>query len=755
MNESIQVAVEQSLDNPTTYILSEQGDWHEDEIRFLRLLMTKDMNILDYGLDHDLYALSAAKTVSSSGKVVYISPSDNQENTQLSVQLNAFSESFKITETPNSEDTNQNFDFMRFSRNTNHLISECSNAIKTHLPIIMTEAIFNDDSDLIWLGQLGYNLYRLRPSHNFLVPLGDDFLFPDFNKQVFLIPNNEIDTLYDKGLLVKNLNTPKPVNNTCTAGLDWITKRSYVTEQQIELYKQVYRPGISENSDKMLNIFNTYALSHDNSLTPDERYGHLCATHTSLKSISNLDDSVHLLSTYARLCFEFGQREETLNTLTKLWDTVLNNGFCPTSLFLLPIAKHEHIKQPILVSDWLCVQTIEQAFFTQYPSSFFDTSGELESLINSLKQINQESEILNDMLKLSYKRQNKLFLEQDSINPFSLENMPVHFPQSLAPVSDLKVTICVATYNRCKLLIRTIDSVLNQTYTNFELLICDDSSTDETEEYCRSMSKLDNRIRYHRNTENVGMVDNYVQMYKMIETELFVVCSDDDFLFPRHLERTVDAFDKQPGLGMTFGQTACGNVDNTSQVSVIPANLSEDGIVDPKQMLLDSITGNNICWTSALIRKSAVNTMAEYGKNNLSLTFEDVFIKEGDYFFVLLMLVTAPAAFVNVPASYFSVDGSSYSSTQLGGGWGIEIRLRTIYYLHKLYEKNFGTDNIEKQKIHEMNEMIKNTLSQAVDNLSTDDREKHSNKVTELVSMIAELEQSTAATEIVNENNLA
>ena len=755
MNENIQVAVAQSLDNPTTYVLTEQGDWHEEEIRFLRLLITKDMNVFDYGLDHDLYALSAAKNVSSNGKVVYITPNDNQENTKLSIQLNSFSDYFEVTETPDADKAHQDFDFMRFSRNTNHLISHFSDTIKSHLPVIMTEAVFNDDSDLIWLGQLGYNLYRLRPSHNFIVPLGDDFLFPEFNKQVFLIPNNKMDILHNKGLLVKKLSIPKSIDNSGTAGLDWLAKLSYVTEQQINLLKQIYQPGLSENSDKMLDIFNTYALSHDTTLTPDERYGYLCATHSSLKAIANIDDSPHLLSTHARISFEFGEREQALNSLTKLWDTILQNGFCPTSLFLLPSEKYENVKQPILISDWLCIQTIEQAFFTQYPSAYFDTSGELESLINSLKQINQKSETLTNMLKLSYKRHNKTFLEEVSTSTFSIENMPKYMPPPLEPVTNLKVTVCVATYNRCKLLIRTIDSVLNQSYTNFELLICDDSSTDETEEYCRSMSKLDNRIKYRRNNKNLGMVENYVQMYNKVETELFVVCSDDDFLFPRHLERTVDAFYKQPGLGMAFGQTACGNVDNTSQVSVIPTNLSSDGIVDPKQMLLDSITGNNICWTSALIRKSAVETMADYGKSNLSLNFEDVFIKEGDYFFVLLMLVTAPAAFVNVPASYFSVDGSSYSSTQLGGGWGIEIRLRTIYYLHKLYEKNFGCDDIERQKIHEMNKVIKQTLSQAENNLSSEDREKHSNKVKELKSMIADLEQSTTLTENANENDLA
>jgi len=746
MNADIQVITEESLDNVTTYVLREQGDWYEEEIRFLRLLLLEDMSVLDYGLDHDLYALSSAKSVSSNGKVVYLSTNENLEYTQSSVQLNSFNKFFEFIGNDYTETSNQQFDFMRFSRNTNQLISNFSDSIKSHLPIIMTEAIFENDSDLIWLGQLGYNLYRLRPSHNLLIPLGDNFLFPDFNKQVFLIPENKIDVLFDRGFLVKELLPLKTINKENTAGFDWLSKKAYVTEQQINLYQQIYRPGISKNTDRFIQIFNAYALSHDTNLTPDERYGHLCTALSSLKDIKNLDQSPHLLSTYARLSFEFGQYKEALDALTKLWKNIINNGFCPTSLFLLPTEKYEKNNQPILVSDWLGVQTIEQAYFLQFPSSYFDISNEIETLIGNLKDANLSSDFLNNMNQLSCKRKNKLFLNivpHNSTSSFSLSNKPKYTPQIMEPVTSLKVTVCVATYNRCNLLIRTIDSVLNQTYTNFELLICDDTSTDDTETYCTNLALLDHRIKYYRNDNNLGMVANYQKMYDMVETELFVICSDDDFLLPRHLERTVDAFNKQPGLGMVFGQTICGSVNGTGQVSIIPKNLSQDGIVDPKKMLFDSIMGNNICWTSALIRKTAVDRMATYGKDNLEMSFEDIFIKEGDYFFVLLMLVCAPVAFVNVPASYFSVDGSSYSTTQLGGGWGMEIRLRTVYFLHQLYIDNYGDNEEEKNRISEMLVEFDQMYAQIENKLSADEKIEHSKKLNEFQSMIKQLKNLT------------
>ncbi|WP_369791035.1 glycosyltransferase [Rouxiella sp. WC2420] len=66
------------------------------------------------------------------------------------------------------------------------------------------------------------------------------------------------------------------------------------------------------------------------------------------------------------------------------------------------------------------------------------------------------------------------------------------------------VSIYISTCNRVRELKRAISSVLKQDFTNFELLICDDASTDETEEYVNSLIQKDNRIRYFRNRENKG-----------------------------------------------------------------------------------------------------------------------------------------------------------------------------------------------------------------------------------------------------------
>jgi glycosyltransferase involved in cell wall biosynthesis len=68
------------------------------------------------------------------------------------------------------------------------------------------------------------------------------------------------------------------------------------------------------------------------------------------------------------------------------------------------------------------------------------------------------------------------------------------------------ITIAIPTFNRFQLLKSAIDSALNQTYPNIEVLVCDNASTDLTEFMVGQCT--DPRLRYVRHTENVGIVEN-------------------------------------------------------------------------------------------------------------------------------------------------------------------------------------------------------------------------------------------------------
>lgn len=67
-----------------------------------------------------------------------------------------------------------------------------------------------------------------------------------------------------------------------------------------------------------------------------------------------------------------------------------------------------------------------------------------------------------------------------------------------------KISVYITTHNREKKIIRAVNSVLNQTYQNFEILICDDASTDNTTQVVSALMAKDNRIKYFKNTKNQG-----------------------------------------------------------------------------------------------------------------------------------------------------------------------------------------------------------------------------------------------------------
>jgi len=70
------------------------------------------------------------------------------------------------------------------------------------------------------------------------------------------------------------------------------------------------------------------------------------------------------------------------------------------------------------------------------------------------------------------------------------------------------VSICLTTYNRAKVLPKTLNSLLAQTYGDFELIISDDCSPDETEELCREYARKDRRVKYYQNKTNLKMPGN-------------------------------------------------------------------------------------------------------------------------------------------------------------------------------------------------------------------------------------------------------
>jgi glycosyltransferase involved in cell wall biosynthesis len=114
-----------------------------------------------------------------------------------------------------------------------------------------------------------------------------------------------------------------------------------------------------------------------------------------------------------------------------------------------------------------------------------------------------------------------------------------------------KVSVCIPVYNSVDTIERSIESVLAQTYPNFECLVVDDHSIDGTAEAVAAFT--DPRVRLVRNDANLGMVGNHNKCLRIAHGDLIQFVGGDDWLLPQCLELLVPAFES-PKVGMAFAR---------------------------------------------------------------------------------------------------------------------------------------------------------------------------------------------------------
>ena len=103
----------------------------------------------------------------------------------------------------------------------------------------------------------------------------------------------------------------------------------------------------------------------------------------------------------------------------------------------------------------------------------------------------------------------------------------------------LRVTIGLPVYNGETYLEETLDSILNQTYTEFELIISDNGSSDGTRLICEEYAAKDDRIKYYRSVKNLGAAPNYNRAFELSSGEYFKWADYDDPLAPEFLSKCV------------------------------------------------------------------------------------------------------------------------------------------------------------------------------------------------------------------------
>lgn len=426
--DGVRVVVPDSLDLITPYVLQEQRDWLEDEIKFLRRLIRPGQRIIDIGANCGVYALTLARLVGSTGRVWAFEPaSTTADLLAAGVAANSFAnlEVIRCALSGASGTAqlsiNESSELNELVRGTTPLEGATETVACVTLDDAMTEYRWKDidfvkmdaegeeanilrggarflaaESPLIEyeiragttlnlnlverFSELGYHSYRLVPGLDLLVPFDTTETVDRFLLNLFCCKPDKAAQLAAQGFLLEASADTVAARlpdlreaadgssahgwNKALAGLP------YGALLADEWAQQMTR---SESHAVAEPLFH-YALSRDTSLQKAERFAALQASYLGLKQLCETQPAYLRLASLARAAVDYGARDIAVTALAQLCDTILKQAQVHTSEpFLAPGARFDSLPpgRRQLVPTWVTAAAFEELERNQHYSSFY------------------------------------------------------------------------------------------------------------------------------------------------------------------------------------------------------------------------------------------------------------------------------------------------------------------------------------------------------------------------------------------------
>lgn len=212
------------------------------------------------------------------------------------------------------------------------------------------------------------------------------------------------------------------------------------------------------------------------------------------------------------------------------------------------------------------------------------------------------------------------------------------------------VSVIIPTYNRAKLLPRAIKSVLNQTYQDFELIVVDDASTDNTEKVVKEFQEKDGRIRYIQYKKNKGGSAARNSGIKAAKGEYIAFQDSDDEWLPEKLEKQMKVFENvSPEVGVVY--TAFWRVDSDKK-TIIPSSWVKQKEGNIHKELL---RGNFVTTPSIVARKECFEKAGMFDEKLPRLQDWELVIRFSKYY---------NFKYINEPLLYSFFTANSISANQ-------------------------------------------------------------------------------------------
>ena len=436
----VRIVVPDSLDLITPYVLREQRDWFEDEIKFVRRLLRPGQKAIDIGSNCGVYALSVAQAVGPAGRVWAFEPtSETARLLAEGIAANGFGQVvLERSALSNAGGTaqlllNENSEFNALARGTQSThasetvplvtLDECMkrhdwreidyvkiDAEGEEANILMGgERFFAELSPLVQyeikagaglhlelvhrFAASGYDSYRLVPSLDLLVPFDAESTPDGYLLNLFCCKQDRAERLADLGFLLGSVVRPPPPRKVRLGDLlDAVTDRdAYGWRHTLAplpygtrlagLWERTVAAG---NSVGVVEALSFYAVSQDSALAPSVRFGALEASFNTLKNLCEREPSFLRLASVARVAQDYGARSLAVDLLHRLSNSLLQNRSANLGEpFLAPSKRFDSASPGEAPGNWVLAAALEEFERLGSYSSFYTGV----SALNRLKLI--------------------------------------------------------------------------------------------------------------------------------------------------------------------------------------------------------------------------------------------------------------------------------------------------------------------------------------------------------------------------------
>jgi protein O-GlcNAc transferase len=433
--DGVQIVVPDSLNLITPYVILEQGDWFEDEIKFVRTLLRPGNRVIDIGANYGVYTLSMAKAVGNAGEVWAFEPSTETASflargieanlfRQVTLQRCALSDRQGTARFSNNEfsetnsllaidspgqaseevhlDTLDNWmenhawmqvDFIKMDAEgaEESIIRGAAKFLERRSPLIQYEIKAGKSVNMalvVAFSKCGYESFRLVPGLGVLVPFDISGEVDGSLLNLFCCKQDMAEELVKRGLMLKSL------SEECTSFSDDVLIERFGWRNALlkfpygdklkNLWVQTIAEGKSGDVERAIAL---YLSSTESSLPVALRWRALDESYKMLHGVCVGDAGYLRLASLARVAKDHGKRVVAVTALSQLTDQISRYGSINlTEPFLVPCIRFQVLPPGNDFKNWIISSILEELETLEVFSSFY-TVGQTRGRLELMQQL--------------------------------------------------------------------------------------------------------------------------------------------------------------------------------------------------------------------------------------------------------------------------------------------------------------------------------------------------------------------------------